>query len=54
MVIDLRLLDIGTTRDISRVLKITNKGTDGDGIEERECLHFVADDSKVRVFEGGQ
>lgn len=54
IVMGLRLLDTGTARDVSGVLRITNGGAVGDKIEERECLYFVAGDGGVRVFERGQ
>ncbi|KAK9417449.1 hypothetical protein SUNI508_08809 [Seiridium unicorne] len=55
MVISLRLLDTGTARDVSGVLRIT-PGGDATGFvsEERELLYFVGGDGSVRVFERGQ
>lgn len=55
MVISLRLLDTGTARDVSGVLRITSGGNaTGLVSEERELLYFVGSDSSVRVFERGQ
>lgn len=57
----LRLLDSGTARDVSGVLRIT-AGDQGmeDGkdvqmrVEEKELLYFVGGDGGVKVFERGQ
>ncbi|KAH7386243.1 hypothetical protein BKA64DRAFT_138149 [Cadophora sp. MPI-SDFR-AT-0126] len=59
-IMSLRLLDTGTARDVSGVLRITG----GDRIEEdidiqkkieeRELLYFVGGDGGVKVFERGQ
>lgn len=54
MVMGLRLLDTGTARDVSGVLRITNGGARDQEVEERECLYFVAGDGGVKVFERGQ
>jgi elongator complex protein 6 len=59
-ILSLRLLDTGTARDISGVLRVTV----GDGIEqgrqdaqrsieEKELLYFVGGDGSVKVFERG-
>ena len=48
----LRLLDTGTARDVSGVLRVT-RGPEGDELEEREFLYFVSGDGGVRVFERG-
>ncbi|KAI9715870.1 MAG: hypothetical protein M1812_005690 [Candelaria pacifica] len=65
-VISLRLLDTGTARDISGVMRVTMgpEGADGDGVErrdggitgaeEKELLYFVGGDGGVKVFERGQ
>ncbi|KAH8196577.1 hypothetical protein TruAng_009271 [Truncatella angustata] len=55
MVVSLRLLDTGTARDVSGVLRVT-PGGDATGFvtEERELLYFVGGDGGVRVFERGQ
>lgn len=57
----LRLLDTGTARDVSGVVRITvgDSATEDerDGhrrIEERELLYFVGGDGGVKVFERGQ
>jgi elongator complex protein 6 len=60
LTISLRLLDSGTARDVSGIIRITR----GDGemskqdaakkIEERELLYFVGGDGSVKVFERGQ
>lgn len=57
----LRLLDSGTARDVSGVIRITvgDQAADGERdvqkrIEERELLYFVGGDGGVRVFERGQ
>lgn len=59
--ISLRLLDSGTARDVSGVVRVTM----GDGaveteedirkrVEEKELLYFVGGDGGVKVFERGQ
>ncbi|EQB51292.1 hypothetical protein CGLO_09163 [Colletotrichum gloeosporioides Cg-14] len=56
MVVALRLLDTGTARDVSGVLRVT-AGGDGDGertVEEAELLYFVGGDGSVKVFGRGQ
>ncbi|KAG0650514.1 hypothetical protein D0Z07_3287 [Hyphodiscus hymeniophilus] len=57
----LRLLDSGTARDVSGVVRITvgdHAAEDVQGlhkrIEERELLYFVGGDGGVKVFERGQ
>ena len=56
----LRMLDTGTAKDVSGVLRITaggqhdNHEESGDAVEERELLYFVGGDGGVRVFERGQ
>ncbi|RYP77771.1 hypothetical protein DL771_000868 [Monosporascus sp. 5C6A] len=58
MVIGLRMLDTGTAKDVSGVLRITCGGQyDQDKenvVDERELLYFVGGDGSVRVFERGQ
>ena len=54
VVMGLRLLDTGTARDVSGVLRITNGGARGEEVEERECLYFIAGDGGVKMFERGQ
>jgi elongator complex protein 6 len=60
-IMSLRLLDTGTARDVSGVLRVTV----GDSIEqvsqgiqrrteEKELLYFVGGDGGVKVFERGQ
>ncbi|RFU23893.1 hypothetical protein B7463_g12444, partial [Scytalidium lignicola] len=60
-IMSLRLLDTGTARDISGVVRITigddaiNDGRNIEKrIEERELLYFVGGDGSVKVFERGQ
>ncbi|KAI0848235.1 hypothetical protein F5Y00DRAFT_96088 [Daldinia vernicosa] len=57
LVISLRMLDTGTARDVSGVIRVTPgggyNGIDGT-IEERELLYLVAGDGGVKVFERGQ
>ncbi|TVY71220.1 hypothetical protein LSUE1_G007580 [Lachnellula suecica] len=57
----LRLLDTGTARDVSGVVRITvgDQAMEDENdvqrrIEERELLYFVGADGGVRVFERGQ
>ncbi|KAI1771611.1 hypothetical protein F4818DRAFT_196607 [Hypoxylon cercidicola] len=57
LVISLRMLDTGTARDVSGVLRVTPGGGINDSMkaaEDRELLYFVAGDGGVRVFERGQ
>jgi elongator complex protein 6 len=57
----LRLLDTGTARDVSGVVRIT-AGDEAEvddrhiqrRIEEKELLYFVGGDGGVKVFERGQ
>lgn len=55
MVVSLRLLDTGTAKDVSGVVRIT-RGGDDDGITVEDCeyLYHIAGDGGVRVFERGQ
>ncbi len=66
---NLRMLETGTARDVSGVLRVTrgaDEGTDEDegddvggrnkgeaDLEGRELLYFVGGDGGVRVFERG-
>jgi len=57
----LRLLDTGTARDVSGVLRISiGHSTEQGGkdiqrrLEDRELLYFVGGDGGVKVFERGQ
>ena len=56
----LRLLDTGTARDVSGVVRITSGDQAADDkqnfqmIEEKELLYFVGGDGSVKVFERGQ
>jgi elongator complex protein 6 len=59
--VSLRLLDSGTARDVSGVIRITlgDQTTNHDveiqkRLEEKELLYFVEGDGGVRVFERGQ
>lgn len=54
----LRLLDTGTARDVSGVIRISVRGELDDKreakLEGRELLYFVGGDGSVRAFERGQ
>lgn len=57
----LRLLDSGTARDVSGVVRITagNQAAETSSetkgrVEEKELLYFVGGDGGVKVFERGQ
>lgn len=56
----LRLLDTGTARDVSGVLRITKGDVDGEEhntaerIESRELLYYIGGDGGAKVFERGQ
>ena len=57
----LRLLDTGTARDVSGVVRVTigeSVAQDDQDIqrriEEKELLYFVGGDGGVKVFERGQ
>jgi elongator complex protein 6 len=61
LIMSLRLLDSGTARDVSGVLRITVGNREvGEShlsprkLEDRELLYFVGGDGGVRVFERGQ
>jgi elongator complex protein 6 len=55
-----RLLDTGTARDVSGVIRITvgdagaEAPTTAQKVEEKELLYFVGGDGTVKVFERGQ
>ena len=54
-----RLLDSGTARDVSGVVRITVGDNAAEAevahrVEEKELLYFVGGDGGVRVFERGQ
>ncbi|KAI3398615.1 hypothetical protein diail_8963 [Diaporthe ilicicola] len=54
-VISLRLLDTGTAKDVSGVVRVTGGGGNLDRvIEEHEYLYHVGGDGVVKVFERGQ
>ena len=55
----LRLLDTGTARDVSGVIRIaagrqSEKTEGGSYSEGNELLYFVGGDGSVKVFERGQ
>lgn len=55
LVLSLRLLDTGTAKDVSGVVRITRGGgEERRAVEEREYLYHVLGDGGVRVFERGQ
>ena len=56
-IVSLRLLDTGTARDVSGVLRITAGDQEDQNvqrIEEKELLYFVGGDGGVKAFERGQ
>lgn len=54
-VLSLRLLDTGTAKDVSGVVRITRGGGVLDRIiDEHEYLYHVGGDGSVKVFERGQ
>ncbi|KAK7743811.1 hypothetical protein SLS53_003830 [Cytospora paraplurivora] len=54
-VLSLRLLDTGTAKDVSGVVRITRGGGALDrAVEEHEYLYNVGGDGGVKVFERGQ
>ncbi|KAK8073890.1 hypothetical protein PG994_004789 [Apiospora phragmitis] len=54
MIISLRMLDTGTAKDVSGVLRVAQRGSSAHMGEDRELLYFIAGDGGVRVFERGQ
>ncbi|KAG5927385.1 hypothetical protein E4U53_002874 [Claviceps sorghi] len=52
-VMALRLLDTGTARDVSGVMRITGGGKGNGGAPDAEYLYYVSGDGTVRVFERG-
>ena len=57
LIMALRLLDTGTARDVSGVIRITVGVANiesRDKFEERELLYFVGADGGIKVFERGQ
>lgn len=61
LMMSLRLLDTGTARDVSGVIRIAVGGLGEDEsreaqnqAEEKELLYFVGGDGGVKVFERGQ
>lgn len=55
MVLSLRLLDTGTAKDVSGVIRITRGGAESErSVGEKEYLYHVGGDGGVRVFERGQ
>ncbi|KAI0118200.1 hypothetical protein GGR51DRAFT_554693 [Nemania sp. FL0031] len=57
LVMSLRMLETGTAKDVSGVLRVTPGGdeeTAGVSVEDRELLYFIRGDGSVRVFERGQ
>ncbi|KAK8099386.1 uncharacterized protein PG998_012627 [Apiospora kogelbergensis] len=54
MIISLRMLDTGTAKDVSGVLRVTQRSASANAGEDRELLYFIAGDGGVRVFERGQ
>ncbi|RWA09168.1 hypothetical protein EKO27_g5928 [Xylaria grammica] len=57
LVMSLRILETGTAKDVSGVLRVTPGGdeeTSSTPVEDRELLYFIRGDGSVRVFERGQ
>ncbi|KAI0906141.1 hypothetical protein F4824DRAFT_364806 [Ustulina deusta] len=57
LVMSLRMLETGTAKDVSGVLRVTPGGDEeiaSTPIEDRELLYFIGGDGSVRVFERGQ
>ncbi|KAI1433135.1 hypothetical protein GGR50DRAFT_539845 [Xylaria sp. CBS 124048] len=57
LVMSLRVLETGTAKDVSGVLRVTPGGDDGiagRSMEDRELLYFIGGDGSARVFERGQ
>lgn len=57
-VLSLRMLDTGTAKDVSGVVRITRGGAwdslESGRLEEHEYLYHVGGDGSVKVFERGQ
>lgn len=54
-VLSLRLLDTGTAKDVSGVVRISRGGGALDRVvEEHEYLYHVGGDGGVKIFERGQ
>jgi elongator complex protein 6 len=54
-VLSLRLLDTGTAKDVSGVIRITRGGQESvRTVEEKEYLFHVSGEVGARVFERGQ
>ncbi|KAI0391712.1 hypothetical protein F5Y17DRAFT_396640 [Xylariaceae sp. FL0594] len=59
LVMSLRMLETGTAKDVSGVLRITPGGDEDTAgtttaVEDRELLYFIGGDGGFRVFERGQ
>lgn len=59
LVMSTRLLDTGSARDVSGVLRITAGGSGGGDVgeaepDERELLYYLGGDGSAKVFERGQ
>ncbi|KAI0529902.1 hypothetical protein GGR58DRAFT_280915 [Xylaria digitata] len=57
LIMSLRVLETGTAKDVSGVLRVTPGGdeeTASTSVEDRELLYFIRGDGSVRVFERGQ
>jgi len=53
VIMSLRLLDTGTAKDVSGVLRIGRGAMAEQEVEESELLYFVGGDGAVKVFERG-
>ncbi|KAJ8125560.1 hypothetical protein O1611_g8080 [Lasiodiplodia mahajangana] len=56
LVMSLRMLETGTAKDVSGVLRVTPGGDEeitATSVEDRELLYFIRGDGSVRVFERG-
>ncbi|KAI1181573.1 hypothetical protein F5B17DRAFT_436631 [Nemania serpens] len=57
LVVSLRMLETGTAKDVSGVLRVTPGGDEDTAstfVEDQELLYFIRGDGSVRVFERGQ
>lgn len=52
-VMSLKLLESGTAKDVSGVLRISRGAFAGTDIDENEFLYFVGGDGNVKVFARG-